>query len=99
MRIAPLVVLCAVGHTADLKMGAPAPPIAFAQVLQAPEGTAANWERLKGTAVVLEFWATWCPGCVQQIPHLNRLSEQFRGKPLCFISVTDEEPGIVQRFL
>jgi thiol-disulfide isomerase/thioredoxin len=88
--------LCA---AADVRVGQPAPPITFNQILQAPSGTNASWDALKGTAVVLEFWATWCPGCVEQIPHLNRLQEQFRGKPVRFISITDDEPGILERFL
>jgi uncharacterized protein (TIGR03435 family) len=93
-----LAAACLYG-AADLKTGAPAPPLTLNQLLQAPSGTEVTWNALKGSAVVLEFWATWCGGCRQQIPHLNRLEEQFRGKPLRFISLTDEEPGIVQRFL
>ena len=84
---------------AEVQVGRAAPPLTLNQVLQAPAGTKANWDALKGNAVVLEFWATWCPGCRDQIPHLNRLAEQLKGKPLRFISITDEEPGIVQRFL
>ncbi|MBZ5619853.1 MAG: TIGR03435 family protein [Acidobacteriia bacterium] len=95
----PLLALAGLCGAAGLKVGGPAPPIALNQVLQAPAGTNATWQGLKGTAVVLEFWATWCGGCRDQIPHLNRLAEQYQGKPVRFISVTDEEPGIVQRFL
>jgi thiol-disulfide isomerase/thioredoxin len=84
---------------ADLKIGAPAPPLTLRQLLQAPSGTDVTLETLKGSVVVLEFWATWCAGCRDQIPHWNRLEEQFRDKPVRFISLTDEEPGIVQRFL
>jgi len=87
--------LCA---AADLKIAAPAPPLTLS-LLQAPSGTDVTWEALRGNVVVLEFWATWCGGCRDQIPHLNRLEEQFRDKPVRFISLTDEEPGIVQRFL
>jgi uncharacterized protein (TIGR03435 family) len=100
MRILlPMLVLTGLCSAASLKVGSPAPPIALNQVLQAPAGTKATWEGLKGNAVVLEFWATWCGGCRDQIPHLNRLVEQFQGKPVRFISVTDEEPEIVARFL
>ena len=88
--------LCA---AAEVQVGRPAPPLALSQILQAPAGTKASWDALKGNGAVLEFWATWCAGCRDQIPHLNRLAEQFKGKPVRFISITDEEPGIVQRFL
>jgi uncharacterized protein (TIGR03435 family) len=84
---------------ADLKVAAPAPRLTLGSLLQAPTGTDATWEALRGNVVVLEFWATWCGGCREQIPHLNRLEEQFRNHPVRFISLTDEEPGFVQRFL
>jgi uncharacterized protein (TIGR03435 family) len=58
-----------------------------------------SWETLRGKAVVLEFWATWCGGCVENIPHLNALAEKFKDQPLVFISVTDEEKSDVLRFL
>jgi uncharacterized protein (TIGR03435 family) len=83
---------------ADFKIDAPAPPLTLRHLLQAPSGTDVTWEALKGNVVVPEFWATWCGGCRDQIPHWNRLEEQFRNKPVRFISLTDEEPGIVQRF-
>lgn len=84
---------------AELKPGDPAPPLVFSLVLQAPAGTPVTWKELRGNAVILEFWATWCGGCREQIPHLNRLEEQFRNQPVRFISITDEEPGLVKRFL
>jgi thiol-disulfide isomerase/thioredoxin len=67
--------------------------------LQAPAETRARWESLKGQVVVLEFWATWCSGCVAQIPHLNQLVEKFKDKPVRFISVTDEDKSVVTTFL
>jgi uncharacterized protein (TIGR03435 family) len=94
-----LLVLPGLCAAAEVQVGRPAPPLVFRQILQAPAGTKASWDALKGSAAVLEFWATWCPGCRDQIPHLNRLAEELKSKPLRFISITDEEPGIVQRFL
>jgi uncharacterized protein (TIGR03435 family) len=54
---------------------------------------------LRGRAVVIEFWATWCPGCRDQIEHLNQLAERFASGPVVFLSVTDEDVGLVTRFL
>jgi len=94
-----IFVLAGLCRAAEPRIGAPAPPLTFRQLLQATSGTDVTWGALKGNAVVLEFWATWCGGCRDQIPHLNRLQEQFRNKPVRFISLTDEEPTVVQRFL
>ena len=81
-------------------VGGPAPELTFRELLQAPPGIRGSWQELKGRAVVLEFWATWCGGCVDNIPHLNQLAEQFKSKSIQFIAVTDEtDIDAVKRFL
>ena len=83
-----------------IKVGSPAPPLTLKGVLQAPKLTHGTWEELKGKAVVVEFWATWCGGCVDNIPHINELAEKFASRPLQFISITDEtDAELVKRFL
>ncbi len=83
-----------------VKVGSPAPPLTLKNVLQAPEGTHGTWEELTGKAVVIEFWATWCGGCVDNIPHVNELAERFASRPLQFISITDEmDAELVEQFL
>jgi uncharacterized protein (TIGR03435 family) len=83
-----------------VKVGSPAPPLTLKNVLQAPEEAHGTWEELRGKAVVIEFWATWCGPCVDNIPHLNELSEKFASRPLQFISITDEnDVELVKRFL
>lgn len=77
----------------------PAPPLSLDRLLQAPPGQSAAWPALKGQAIVIEFWATWCTGCREQIAHLNALEKQFQGRPLRFISITEEDPALVARFL
>jgi len=54
----------------------------------------------KGKVTVVNFWATWCPPCVKEIPSLNRLREKMRGKPFELISVNyAEDPQHVKAFL
>ena len=72
--------------------------IQIEQYLQAPDENYSP-EDLKGQAVLLEFWATWCAPCVAEIPHLNQLAEQFEDKPIKFISVTAEKKEVVDHFL
>ena len=44
-----------------------APPM----VLQSPEGEFYDLADLRGRPVVLNFWGTWCPPCIQEIPHFT----------------------------
>ena len=75
------------------------PPIHFDKLFPEQPEANASFEALAGKVVVLELWATWCGPCVAAIPHLNELAEQFKDRPVVFLSVTDEEPAVVGAFL
>jgi uncharacterized protein (TIGR03435 family) len=76
-----------------------APEVELRQLLQAPGNVTPTLAALRGKAVVMEFWATWCGGCVAAIPHLNELAEQSKNKPVVFLSVSDESLEVVESFL
>jgi|GEM_PF-2934219 len=86
-------------NTLAQEIGKPAPAIKFEHSLQVPATKKITWPDLRGKAVVLEFWATWCTPCVQAIPHLNKLGEELADEPVCFISVTDEPLKRIAKFL
>ncbi|MBI5239939.1 MAG: TlpA family protein disulfide reductase [Elusimicrobia bacterium] len=68
----------------------PAPEEGIGSLLQAPSQTLGSLSELRGRAVVLEFWATWCHTCRETLPHMNKMRERFAGRPVVFISVTKE---------
>lgn len=97
--VIPILLLVSSQCLAAAKVGGPAPAIELDALLPAQSVANATLGALAGKAVVLEFWATWCGPCYFAIPHLNQLAEQFRDKPIQFLSVTDEELPLVESFL
>jgi cytochrome c biogenesis protein CcmG/thiol:disulfide interchange protein DsbE len=63
-------------------------------------GKPARLSELRGKVVVLNFWATWCPPCVEEMPALSRLHQQLisSGGMVLGISVDDDEAKY-QKFL
>ncbi len=47
---------------------------------------------LRGTIVVLNFWATWCGPCREELPMLSSLSREYAGRGVRFVAVSADEP-------
>lgn len=94
-----LLLLLAAAACGPSKPRGEAPEIGIETLLQAPMSSLQSLKELKGQAVVLEFWATWCGPCVAGIPGMNKMVDSFQGRPVRFISVTDERREVVEAFL
>jgi uncharacterized protein (TIGR03435 family) len=80
------------------KIGSTPPPLQFSQMVQGPNLNEISWDKLKGKIVVLEFWQTTCAPCIEAIPHLNELVEQFSNR-VVFISISDDNGDYLKKFL
>jgi thiol-disulfide isomerase/thioredoxin len=47
----------------------------------------------KGQVVLIVFWTTWCPGCVDEVPGLIRLQQQFSAKGFTVIALAVDDQG------
>jgi len=46
-----------------------------------------------GNVVILDFWATWCPPCVKEIPHFNELAAKYGEKGLVVFGISVDRDG------
>lgn len=44
-----------------------------------------------GKVRLIHFWATWCPPCVREMPHLDKLVKKMKGRPFELIAISEDE--------
>lgn len=66
--------------------------------LKTLEGEPVALDETRGKVVVLDFWATWCPPCREELPSVEKLRQEFAGQ-VQFFGVNDEDSGTVKDFL
>jgi cytochrome c biogenesis protein CcmG, thiol:disulfide interchange protein DsbE len=61
---------------------------------------AVSLSQLKGKVVVLNFWATWCPPCIEEMPSLVRMQQHMQAKGVTVLAVSvDVDDNNYRRFL
>jgi thiol-disulfide isomerase/thioredoxin len=75
----------------------PAPEISFTD----SDGMPSNLAAFRGKVVLLNYWATWCAPCIEEMPSLERLHARLGGADFTVIAVSVDRQGleIVQPFL
>ncbi|WGF92658.1 TlpA family protein disulfide reductase [Aequorivita marisscotiae] len=66
--------------------------------LQLLNGKSVDFSKSKGKVVVVNFWATWCPPCVAEMPSFQKLYDSY-GERVDFYFVTSEDSEKVHKFL
>ena len=77
-----------------LPRGAQAPDF----TLRTPTGTPVSLRALRGKAVMLEFFATWCPHCNAEAPHLKTIAESFPASKYAYVSVNADSEDAASVF-
>src|SRR5258707_420413 len=88
-----LIVSCApLTAPAEIKTTA-ARKAAPAFSLNDEKGTPVSLSDLKGKVVLLNFWATWCHGCKEEIPWYMEFADKYKTKGLAVIGVSMDDEG------
>ncbi len=80
----------------DAMTGQPAPDITFTDL----EGESIRLSDLRGQPVFIDFWATWCPPCKEEMPHIETLyNELGKSGAIRIIAASSEDPATIRKFL
>lgn len=101
-RIAFLFIACLyLALTACTKAESPKKSTVAAEKSPAPDvtvtslanGSTLKLSDLKGKVVLLNFWATWCPPCREEMPSMMKLNSFMAGKPFQMVAIAIDEGG------
>jgi len=74
------------------------PAALFAATFADTRGGPVSLGRFQGKILVVNFWATWCAPCREEMPAFNRLQARWAGRGVQFVGLSNEEPERVGRF-
>lgn len=63
-----------------------------------PDGMSVNFNSARDKLVFVNFWATWCPPCIAELPAIERLFADY-GNEIEFYLVSNETPEVVKGFI
>ncbi|CAM3733955.1 TlpA family protein disulfide reductase [Polynucleobacter antarcticus] len=71
----------------------------FANPWQGPDGKPIDTQQWKGKILVVNFWASWCPPCVEEMPIFDKLQAELSSKNVLFVGIGIDSPSNIRQFL
>ncbi len=94
LALAGLLTVMILSGVEDARTGAPVakgePAPAFQ--MERFSGGKVSLAGLRGKVVMLDFWATWCPPCVKEMPWLVRIAKDYESRGLVFLAASRDDP-------
>jgi thiol-disulfide isomerase/thioredoxin len=71
----------------------------WAQRFDRPQGGELALASLRGRPLLVNFWATWCPPCVEELPMIEAFWREHAAKGIQVLALAVDQPSAVRRFL
>ena len=87
---------CSVGYTKDTTQEKPAPEFHLKNL----DGQIVSLSDFRGKPVLINFWASWCQPCREEMPYLQQVYDEWTGKGLVLLTIDiGETPAAINKFL
>ncbi len=77
----------------------PAIKALFDNPWKTPDGKTVDTNSWRGKVLVVNFWASWCPPCVEEMPTLDQLQAEFLPQNVLFVGIGIDSPSNIRQFL
>ena len=64
-----------------------------------PDGKTLVMSTLRGKPLLVNFWATWCPPCVEELPMIDHFYQVNKGKNWQVVGLAVDQPSVVRKWL
>lgn len=71
----------------------------WSRVFEQPDGASLAMQSFRGKPLLLNFWATWCPPCVEELPLLDRFYRENASKGFQVAGIAIDQAAAVRSFL
>jgi peroxiredoxin len=73
-------------------------PALFAATFPDQDGNALALSQWRGKVVVVNFWATWCPPCKEEMPELSHFQEEYRDRNVVVLGISTDDLAKIREF-
>lgn len=88
-----------VGSAADRTDLGLRPDTFWSQQFDTPDGVNMRMDSFSGRPLLVNFWATWCPPCIEELPLLDSFYQANKAKGWQVLGLAIDQPGVVRSWL